>query len=154
MNYDDLKEFLSSIKQTDIEELKLETPETQIFIRRGDVPSVAAPKQASAAAAPSAEEPKEKKFIPIRSTMVGTYFHSDSTDRPPFVIVGNHVVPGQKVGIIEAMKIMKEMTSNVKGRIVKVLIENGQPVEYGQELFLVDTETENGGEPAGNGRSA
>ena len=54
------------------------------------------------------------------------------------------MVPGQKVGIIEAMKIMKEMDSNIKGRIVKVLVENGQPVEYGQELFLVDTETENG----------
>lgn len=142
MNYEDLKEFLASIKQTDIEELKLETPETQIFIRRGDVPTVAAPKPTAAEQAAGA--PKEKKFIPIRSTMVGTYFHSDSTDRPPFVIVGNHVVPGQKVGIIEAMKIMKETTSNVKGRIVKVLVENGQPVEYGQELFLVDTESDNG----------
>ena len=141
MDYNELKEFLESVKETDIEELKLETPETQIFIRRSDVPLVAAPKPARGGqTATAAEAPNEKKLVAIKSNMVGTYYHSDSSDRPPFVIVGNHVVPGQKVGIIEAMKIMKEMDSNVKGRIVKVLVENGQPVEYGQELFLVDTD--------------
>jgi acetyl-CoA carboxylase biotin carboxyl carrier protein len=143
MDHNDLKDFLETLKNTDIEELKINTPETQIFLRRSDVPSVAAPKGVTDAAT-TAEEVKVKKFVPIKSTMVGTYFHADSADRPPFVIEGNHVVPGQKVGIIEAMKIMKEMDSNIKGRIVKVLVENGQPVEYGQELFLVDTEYENG----------
>ena len=146
MDHNDLKDFLEALKDTDIEELKIDTPETQIFLRRGDVTPVKAPRGVSeeAASAEAAEEARAKKFVPIKSTMVGTYFHADSSDRPPFVIEGNHVVPGQKVGIIEAMKIMKEMDSNVKGRIVKVLVENGQPVEYGQELFLVDTETENG----------
>lgn len=53
---------------------------------------------------------------------------------------GVHVVPGQKIGIIETMKIMKDITSSIKGKIVKVMVKNGQPVEYGQELFMVDTE--------------
>ena len=141
MEHNDLKDFIETLKDTDIEELKIETPETHIFLRRTDVPVIAPPEAAAVMAPP---EPPAKKFIPIKSTMVGTYFHADSADRPPFVIEGNHVVPGQKVGIIEAMKIMKEMDSNIKGRIVKVLVENGQPVEYGQDLFLVDTETENG----------
>jgi len=144
MDHNDLKSFLETLKDTDIEELKIDTPETQIFLRRGDVAPAEAPKSGPAAAAEIPAAAKAKKFVPIKSTMVGTYFHADSSDRPPFVIEGNHVVPGQKVGIIEAMKIMKEMDSNVTGRIVKVLVENGQPVEYGQDLFLVDTETENG----------
>ena len=144
MDHNELKSFLETLKDTDIEELKIDTPETQIFLRRGDIPPAAVPKSAPANEAMAGEEAKAKKFVPIKSTMVGTYFHADSSDRPPFVIEGNHVVPGQKVGIIEAMKIMKEMDSNIKGRIVKVLVENGQPVEYGQDLFLVDTETENG----------
>ncbi|MFH1367906.1 MAG: biotin/lipoyl-containing protein [Elusimicrobiota bacterium] len=146
MNYDELKEFLEAVKGTDIEELNVESGESKVFFRRNDVPVIKAKPAAAGNGADAAngDASKEKRLIPIKSTMVGTYFHADSPDRPPFVIVGNHVVPGQKVGIIEAMKIMKEMTSNVKGRIVKVLIDNGHPVEYGQELFLVDTETENG----------
>lgn len=141
MNQDEIKELIESLKETDLEEVLVESGESQVFLRRSEVPVL---KQAPSAAAGSGSAPedavKEKKLIPIKSTMVGTYYHADSPDRPPFIIVGNHVVPGQKVGIIEAMKIMKEMTSNVKGRIVKVLIDNGHPVEYGQELFLVDTE--------------
>ena len=69
-------------------------------------------------------------------------FHSDSTDHPPFVIEGNHIVPGQKIGIIETMKIIKDVTSNIKGKIVKISVKNGQSVEYGQELFLIDTQAE------------
>lgn len=139
MDHEELKDFLEAVKNTDIEELKIESGDTQVFFRRGDVP-VFVPKPAVAVCAANAEAAKEKKLVPIKSTMVGTYYHADSPDRPPFVIVGNHVVPGQKVGIIEAMKIMKEMPSNVRGKIVKVLIDNGHPVEYGQDLFLVDTE--------------
>jgi biotin carboxyl carrier protein len=77
--------------------------------------------------------------------MVGTFFNSQSADHPPFVVEGSHVVPGQKIGIIEAMKIIKDVSSDLKGRIVKVAVKNGQPVEYGQELFQVDTESETAG---------
>ena len=138
MNSESFKEFISSLKETDIEELKLETGETTLSFKRGNLPFVAE----VPAAKVTAEKPvvEEKKDFPIKSPMVGTFFHSASSDHPPFVIEGNHVSPGSKVGIIETMKIMKDVTSQVKGKIVKVLVKNGEPVEYGQELFLVDAE--------------
>lgn len=137
MNAEELKEFLSSLRDTDVEELSLESGQERVYFRRGEVTAI---QPAAPAADGGTAAFKEKRLIPIRSTMVGTFFYSESQDRPPFVIEGNHIVPGQKVGIIEAMKIMKDMNSNVKGRIVKVLVKNGQPVEYGQDLILVDTE--------------
>jgi acetyl-CoA carboxylase biotin carboxyl carrier protein len=136
MNAENLKQFLASLKGTDIEELRLEAGTTKVFFRRGDVPLAAAP---APAAKPVAEE---KKFIPIKSPMVGTFYNAESPDHPPFVIEGNHVEPGQKIGIIEAMKIIKDVTSTLKGRIVKVSVKDRQSVEYGQELFLVDPETD------------
>ena len=142
MNAEEFKSFLSSLKNTDIEELRLEAGETKIFFRRNNVPVFTSLPGTSAAksAEKMAAKEDEKKLVPIKSPMVGTFYHSDSSDRPPFVMEGNHITPGQKIGIIETMKIMKDVTSSVKGKIVKVLITNGHPVEYGQELFLIDTE--------------
>ena len=139
MNPEELKKFLSALKDTDIEEFRLESGNNRLFFRKSEVQPVVA--QAAAAPAKKAQA-EEKKLVPIKSPMVGTFYHSGSADHPPFVIEGNHVVPGQKIGIIEAMKIIKDVTSSVKGRIVKVSVKNGQSVEYGQELFLVDTEND------------
>lgn len=137
MDSENYRELIVSLKETDIEELRLEAGVTKVSFKRSNV-------QAAVYSAPKAVEkdvPKEeKKLIPIKSPMVGTFYHSDSADRPPFVVEGNHVAPGRKIGIIETMKIMKDVTSPLKGKIVKVLVKNGQPVEYGQELFTVDTE--------------
>jgi len=72
--------------------------------------------------------------------MVGRFYNSPAADHPPFVMKGNHVVYGQKVGVVEAMKIYKDVVSPVKGLIVDILIENNTPVEYGQELYLVEIE--------------
>lgn len=134
MNPEALKQLLESLRGTDIEELNLEAGETTLYFKRSDIPAPAP--VAVAAAAPAKVE---EKVVPVKSPMVGTFYHSDSADHPPFVIEGNHVSPGQKIGIIEAMKIIKNVNSNVKGRIVKVSVKDGQSVEYGQELFLVDT---------------
>jgi acetyl-CoA carboxylase biotin carboxyl carrier protein len=71
--------------------------------------------------------------------MVGTFASAPSNDKPPFVIEGSEVKQGQKVGQVEAMKIIKDVQSNVKGKIVKVIVSNGESVEYGQDLFLVET---------------
>jgi|SRR3989339_329348 len=138
MDSADFKTFLTSLKDTDIEEFRVETGAVKISFKRGNVPivlSVADP-------APKAVIPvkEDKKAVAVKSPMVGTFYHSDSSDRPPFIMEGNHVAPGRKIGIIETMKIMKDVTSSVKGKIIKVMVKNGQPVEYGQELFLVDTE--------------
>ncbi len=77
-------------------------------------------------------------FIEITSPMVGTFYSSPSPDKPPFVNVGDHVKIGDTVCIIEAMKLMNDMPAEVTGKIVRVMVENGTTVEYGQPLFLVD----------------
>ncbi|MCX5778612.1 MAG: biotin/lipoyl-binding protein [Elusimicrobia bacterium] len=141
MNPETLKDFLGTLKNTDIEELSLETGGTKIFFRKSEVTPITAPPPTRAAVA--AAEAKQaavdgKRATPIKSPMVGTFYHSASPDHPPFVIEGNHIVPGQKIGFIEAMKIIKDVNANVAGMIVKVSVRNGQSVEYGQELFLVD----------------
>jgi len=81
----------------------------------------------------------EDNYYQIRSPMVGTFYRSPSPGAEPYVKEGDIVKKGQVLCIIEAMKVMNEIESDVTGRIVKVLVENGKPVEYNQPLFLVDT---------------
>ncbi len=88
------------------------------------------------------ERDEEEEFPPhlevIRSPIVGTFYRAPSPDAPPYVEEGDVVEKGQVLCIVEAMKIMNEIESDVKGRIVKILVENAQPVEYGQPLFLIE----------------
>ncbi len=91
----------------------------------------------------SKEVPEEEEEFPphlevIRSPIVGTFYRAPSPDAPPYVEEGDVVEKGQVLCIVEAMKIMNEIESDVKGRIVKILVENAQPVEYGQPLFLIE----------------
>ncbi len=89
----------------------------------------------------SAEAPKAGtpgNLVPIKSPMVGTFYRSPSPDKPPFVKIGDDVEVGDMVCIIEAMKLFNEIESEVKGKIVKVLVEDASPVEYDQPLYLVE----------------
>lgn len=86
----------------------------------------------------SPQESKESSYITIKSPMIGTFYRSSSPDKPPFINVGDDVSTGQVVCIVEAMKLFNEIESEISGRIVKVLVEDAQPVEYDQPLFLVD----------------
>ena len=121
MNTNDIKTFLESIRDTDIEEIEFEAGDTSLYIKKSEI-------------APKKEVPKkvvEKNItVSIKSKMVGTFYSAPANDRPPFVI-----------GTIEAMKIIKDVISTTKGKILKVLVANGQTVEYGQKLFLVDTDS-------------
>ena len=76
--------------------------------------------------------------MPVVSPMVGTFYRAPAPDADPYVEPGSQVEIGQTVCIIEAMKLMNEIESEVKGRIARILVDNAQPVEYGQTLFLVD----------------
>ena len=78
------------------------------------------------------------KFITIKSPMIGTFYRSSSPDKASFVNVGDEVQAGQVICIVEAMKLFNEIESDISGKIVKVLVDNAQPVEYDQPLFLVD----------------
>ncbi|MCC6411873.1 MAG: acetyl-CoA carboxylase biotin carboxyl carrier protein [Saprospiraceae bacterium] len=91
---------------------------------------------ATPAAAPAADS--NANLVAIKSPMVGTFYRSPSPDKPSFIKVGDSVDAGSPVCIIEAMKLFNEIESDVKGKIVKVLVEDASPVEYDQPLFLVD----------------
>ena len=150
----DLIDFLSS---SGLEEVNIETEEFKIKIKRSNEAQVvervvaAAPALATApvpaapvAAAPApaaapAEAPAENSnLIEIKSPMIGTFYRSANPESPAFVNVGDKVATGGTVCIVEAMKLFNEIESEVSGTIVKVLVEDSQPVEYDQPLFLVD----------------
>jgi len=83
-------------------------------------------------------ETQEKNLVAIRSPIVGTFYRAAAPDAPPYIEVGDIVKPGQIVCIIEAMKLMNEIESDVGGRVVKILVKNEEPVEYNQELCLIE----------------
>jgi acetyl-CoA carboxylase biotin carboxyl carrier protein len=89
-------------------------------------------------ARPAGGDAKPSNAVPITSPMVGTFYRAPAPDADPYVEAGDVVEVGQTVCIIEAMKLMNEIESEVRGRIVQILVENAQPVEFGQTLFLVE----------------
>lgn len=101
-------------------------------------PVAAIPSSPAAPAAAPAKTEDAGNLITIKSPMVGTFYRASSPETPSFVNVGDEVAPGKVVCIIEAMKLFNEIESEVKGRIVKVLVDNATPVEYDQPLFLVE----------------
>ena len=151
MNLKELKEIIDivSSKET-IEELELEKSGVRLRIRRASnhsnpVPTVsmavAAAEPASAMLPPAAPQeipPKvEEELYYVKSPIVGTFYKAASPTSEPFVSVGGFVEKGAVLCIIEAMKLMNEIESDVAGEIVSVLVENGQPVEYGEKLFAI-----------------
>ena len=101
-------------------------------------PPAAVPVPAAPAAAEPAPAADEDHLVKVVSPMVGTFYRAPSPEAPPFVEVGSHVLPGQTLCIIEAMKLMNEITAETSGSIRKILVENSRPVEFGQVLFLIE----------------
>jgi acetyl-CoA carboxylase biotin carboxyl carrier protein len=141
MNPQEIKDFLKSIRDTDIEELCYESGEDYLFLKKSNVEAIVPAAKTKEKEVLAKEKPSVPKstVITIKSTMVGTFSIAPNNDKPPFVMEGDSVKPGQKVGQIEAMKIIKDVHSNASGKIVKIAVSNGQSVEYGQDLFLIDT---------------
>lgn len=94
--------------------------------------------EASVEKAGSASKEDTSKYITIKSPMIGTFYRSAGPDKPPFVNVGDEITAGKVLCIVEAMKLFNEIESEVSGKIVKILVNDAQPVEYDQPLFLVD----------------
>lgn len=144
MNVKDIKELVKILNETDISELSLESEGVKINIRKGSAGSVeAAPAAVSAAPAPApvteaAPEVKRDNVHVIEAPMVGTFYTAPSPDAEPFVQVGSMVNKDSTLCIIEAMKLMNEIEAEVDGRVVEILAENGQAVEYGQPLFVIE----------------
>ena len=143
MEINDLKDIISLLKDTDITELQVEKEGTMIRIRRHlGIPSfeaVASRAISHERVKPTAEEKEETQMlVTITSPIVGTFYRSSSPEAPPFADMGMKVKKGQVLCIIEAMKLMNEIESEVDGVVVRILVENGQPVEYGEPLFLIE----------------
>jgi len=159
MNLKELRELIEFLIEKDIAEFELERGDVKVRIKRagehmvvhghGDprffaVPPAApaAPVQGGAPAvpvppvAPPEAAPQENLHM-LKSPIVGTFYEAPSPGAPAFVKVGDSVVEGQVLCIVEAMKLLNEIESDVTGEVVKILATNGQPVEYGQELFAI-----------------
>jgi acetyl-CoA carboxylase biotin carboxyl carrier protein len=140
MELEDLKGLIELLKETDITELVVEKDGTKVKIKREKIfSSVEIPKTPSLQETIIKEtEDETQRLITITSPIVGTFYRSPSPDAPSFVEVGLRVKKGQVLCIIEAMKLMNEIESETDGIVVKALVENGQPVEYGEPLFLIE----------------
>ena len=144
MELDEIKQLIELLKETDITEIQIEREGAKLKIKREKYLSsfeaissakkseVAAPKETKAEAA------EESKLVTITSPIVGIFHRSPSPESQPFVEIGTTVKKGQVLCIVEAMKLMNEIESDTEGVISKILVENGQPVEYGEPLFLIE----------------
>jgi len=141
MELEDLKELIELLKETDITELQIEKDGTKVKVKREKIltsiemhkPVIHHEKGAAAEA-----EEESQRLATITSPIVGSFYRSPTPDSNPFVEIGAKVNKGQVLCIIEAMKLMNEIESDVEGIVVKILVDNGQPVEYGEPLFLID----------------
>jgi acetyl-CoA carboxylase biotin carboxyl carrier protein len=160
MNLKELKELIEFLEEKNIAEFELERGDVKVRIRRAGEHPVAhpqgeprfyavAPAQAAgpeigmapvvAASAPAApaQPVAEEGLHMVKSPIVGTFYEAPSPGAPPFVKPGDQVEVGQVLCIVEAMKLLNEIESDVAGEIVKKLASNGQPIEYGQDLFVI-----------------
>lgn len=159
MDIKQIQELIKFVSKSGVNEVSIEQENFKITIKTNQaptyvtaslptaLPAAAAPQPVTpATAVPQAEAPAAvaapvadtSNLITIKSPMIGTFYRSSSPDKPAFTNVGDEIKAGQVVCIIEAMKLFNEIESEISGRIVKVLVDNAQPVEYDQPLFLVE----------------
>ena len=143
MQIEEIKTIVKMMKEYELTEFKIEADGCNLSISR--LAGAAAPARASAvvpeapAAAPAVSDPApaEEPLDSIDSPLVGTFYRAASPDAKPFVEVGDKVTADTVIGIIEAMKVMNEVKAEKSGVIKEVLVDNGDPVEYGQKLFII-----------------
>jgi len=160
MNLKDIQNLIKFVAKSGVTEVKLEMDDVKITIRTGDspktvvhqvssvtqIPQVAIPEMQAVVTpleqtnTPTIGEPKDEdsKYITIKSPIIGTFYRKSAPDKPLFVEVGQTIVEGDVLCVIEAMKLFNEIESEVSGKIVKVLVDDSSPVEFDQPLFLVD----------------
>ncbi len=165
MDFKQIQELIKIVNRSNIGELNIEEGDFKIIIKQKEEPApvyaAGAPVQSYLPAAPAVQLPsaanqpsaanvasagfetaatakQAETLLTIKSPMIGTFYRSSAPDKPSFVNIGDDVTVGKTVCIIEAMKLFNEIESEVKGTIVKVLVEDATPVEYDQPLFLVE----------------
>jgi acetyl-CoA carboxylase biotin carboxyl carrier protein len=149
MNIKEIKEMINLMNENGLTELEVEKDDMRIRLKKTatgfegfegtlplpgqGVPNVAKPQ--------GVQEPEDKnaiKTVEIKSPMVGTFYRAPNPEAPSYVEVGQIIEPGQVICIIEAMKLMNEIKSEIKGKILEILVDNAEPVEFGQPLFLLE----------------
>jgi acetyl-CoA carboxylase biotin carboxyl carrier protein len=144
MELEDLKELMGLLKDTDVTELQIEKDGVKVKIKREkffghlEIPPIMHEKREIKKEDVVVETEPEGRLLTVTSPIVGTFYRSPSPDAEPFVDVGARVKKGQVLCIIEAMKLMNEIESEVDGVVVRILVDNGHPVEYGEPLFLIE----------------
>ncbi|MBL7171028.1 MAG: acetyl-CoA carboxylase biotin carboxyl carrier protein [Candidatus Omnitrophica bacterium] len=148
MNLKELKELITLFEEAEVTELEIEREGIKIRLKKGNdkidaqaiVPSGATVTPVISEKEEKVEKKKEAEetLVKIEAPMVGTFYSSPSPEAPPFVEEGAVIEKGQVLCIIEAMKLMNEIKSEVKGKIKKILVENGHTVEFGDSLFLIE----------------
>lgn len=141
MELEDLKELIEYLKETDITEISIEKDGIKVKIKREKILSpleIPMQKFGSLQEKVTRETEEETRVITVTSPIVGTFYRASSPEADPFVEVGAKVKKGQVLCIVEAMKLMNEIESEVDGVVMKILVDNGQPVEYGEPLFLIE----------------
>lgn len=140
MEIEDLKGLIELLKETDITELQIEKNGSKVKIKREKLlSSIELSKPGVAQEKPSTEISEEnQRLITVTSPIVGTFYRASSPEAEPFVQAGSRVKKGQVLCIIEAMKLMNEIECEAEGVVVRALVENGQSVEYGEPLFLIE----------------
>lgn len=165
MKISEIKELIQLVSDSDISEMELQKEEVKLILRKGGqeaqvqvLPYQATPMlhrpmemtplnpmtTTAPAPAPALTVTPESivapaKGQPLKAPMVGTFYRASRPEAQPFVKIGDRVKTGQTLCIIEAMKLMNEIEAEFSGIVVDILVEDGQPVEYGQPLFLIDT---------------
>jgi acetyl-CoA carboxylase biotin carboxyl carrier protein len=156
MNFDEIKQLLDMVREHELSEFELERNDFKIRVRKNTsgqwtatMPPVSHVNYAPVMAAPLAAPPvvpaapvltpaqEDTDFAVVKSPIVGTFYRAPEPGAKPFADVGDTVKKGQVLCIIEAMKLMNEINSDVDGEVVKVYVENGQPVQYGERLFAI-----------------
>lgn len=150
MDIKQIQDLIKFVSKSGVNEVSIEEKDFKITIKTQEptyvtaaipaVAPIAAPVAAPAASTPVTVVPEndESHLITIKSPMIGTFYRSPGPDKPSFVNVGDDVAPGKVICIVEAMKLFNEIESEVSGKIVKILVNDAQPVEYDQPLYLVD----------------
>jgi len=154
MNLEEIKDLIKLVSKSGLGKVEIEREGFRISIKGSQsepimyqaAPMVAAPVAAAPApvapsAAPASTETNnsdDSKYITVKSPMIGTFYRTPGPDKDVFVNVGDTIQSGDKVCIIEAMKLFNEIEAEISGKIVKVLVDNASPVDYDQPLFLVD----------------
>ena len=138
MNAKEIRALLELLREYGLTEIEVEREGERLRLRKEPAPGSGLHPAAPPVAAGTAVRADASPLLTIEAPMVGTFYRSPAPDAQPFVREGDAVRKGQVVCIIEAMKLMNEIESKVSGRVIRILAENGQPVEYGQPLFLIE----------------